>query len=337
MSFAGSMFAASRLLPASLRFAACVGAACALMSAAATAQGKDELWDITTRIEMAGMPMQMPAQSHRMCVEKGNDAGLVPKNDNGNCQVTDHKRTGNKFTFTVVCTGKDAMTGKGEMTYAADSYEGRIQMKGKSGGESFDMTQTMSGKKVGNCTSTVRQDVAKAQAQAEQGLAQSCDIAMKQYLWQSFEAGAACAAQRTEFCAAVTRGAMAASEPAGYVKARKETMLADAMGKCGKDFAVVTSAACGKGVDTRNWEFVGSGYCDDNVRALGASQCKGRSFTGMGGMVPVCTRYASLMRSDGAPAAGTAAAAPSAQPGQAAQPTDAISDSVNRLKKLLPF
>ncbi len=33
-----------------------------------------------------------------------------------------------------------------------------MQMKGTAEGQPFDMTQTVSGKKVGNCTSTMRQD-----------------------------------------------------------------------------------------------------------------------------------------------------------------------------------
>ncbi len=322
----------SYAVPNPLR-SACLGALCAVLSTLATAQGKDELWDITMKMEMAGMPFAMPPQSNRVCIEKGNDAGLVPKNDSGECTITDQKRTGNRFTFAVACTGKDPMTGKGEFVYGTDSYEGRMQMKGKSGGEPFDMTQTMSGKKVGNCTSTMRQDVAKLQAQAEQGKAMACETAMKQYVWQQFEPGAACAGQRTEFCSAVTRGAMEAAEPAAYVKARKETMLADAMGKCGKDFSAVTAAACGKGVDNRDWGFVAGGYCDDKVRAIGEGQCKGRSFTGMErGMVSLCSRYASLVRGNTVEAMNTA-------PAQSAQPsaTDAISDSVNKLKKLLPF
>lgn len=324
----------SYAVPLPLR-SACLGALCAFLSTIASAQGKDELWDITMKMEMAGMPFAMPPQSNRVCIEKGNDAGLVPKNDSGECTITDQKRIGNRFTFAVTCTGKDPMTGTGELVHAPDSYEGRIQMKGKSGGESFDMTQTMSGKRVGNCTSTVRQDVAKAQAQAEQGKAMACAAAMKQYVWQQFEPGAACAGQRAEFCSAVTRAGVAAAEPAAYVKARKETMLADAMGKCGKDFSAVTAAACGRGVDTRDWAFVGGGYCDDKVRAIGESQCKGRSFTGMDrGMAPLCSRYASLARGNAVEAMNTTPSQP-----QPAQPpaTDPISDSVNKLKKLLPF
>ena len=34
----------------------------------ATAQGKDEQWEITSKMEMPGMPMAMPAQVNRICV-----------------------------------------------------------------------------------------------------------------------------------------------------------------------------------------------------------------------------------------------------------------------------
>jgi len=321
----------------SFRFVACVGAACALLSTAAFGQGKDELWDVTIKMEMAGMPFAMPAQTNRVCVEKGNDAGLVPKSKDDNCQVTDQKRSGNKFSFRVACTGKNPMTGAGEFTYSTDSYDGRMQMKGTSDGQSFDMTQTVAGKKVGNCTSTMRQDVANAQAQATQAMAQSCEAALDGLMWQMFEPGGMCEGKRADFCAAVTKAAYAASEPAGYARARKETQLAEAMGKCGKDFSVVTAAACGKGVDTRDWAFVGSGACDDKVRVIGESQCKGRAFTGMDrGIVPLCSRYASLVRGNPAEVMNTSASQPQPQPAQPAA-TDAISDSVNKLKKLLPF
>jgi hypothetical protein len=114
-------------------------------------------------------------------------------------------------------------------------------------------------------------------------------------------------------------------------------MLADAMGKCGKDFGAVTAAACGRGVDTRNWEFVAAGYCDGDVRSIGAAQCKGRSFTATDAkMVPLCSRYVSLARGDPDAAAAQGRAAQSAQSAQQ-PPADSVSDNLNKLKKLLPF
>ena len=36
----------------------------------ALAQGKDDMWEITSKMEMPGMPMAMPAQTIRQCVAK---------------------------------------------------------------------------------------------------------------------------------------------------------------------------------------------------------------------------------------------------------------------------
>ena len=117
----------------------------------AVAQGKDDLWEVTTKMEMPGMPMAMPAQTHRLCIAKGGkDDEYLPRREN--CRVQESKRVGNKVTYKMVCTGKDAMTIAGETTFGATSYEGRMMMSGKMEGQSVEMTQTYSGKRVGDCT-----------------------------------------------------------------------------------------------------------------------------------------------------------------------------------------
>jgi hypothetical protein len=121
----------------------------------ATAQGKDELWEVTTKMEMPGMPMAMPAQTNRVCIAKGGrDEDFVPRREN--CRVLESKRAGSKVTYKMVCTGKDAMTVAGEMTFGANSYDGRMAMSGKADGQSFEMTQTYSGKRVGDCTAPAK-------------------------------------------------------------------------------------------------------------------------------------------------------------------------------------
>jgi len=301
-------------------------------AAIAQAPGKDELWDVTMKMEMAGMPMAMPPRTNRVCVEKGNDEALVPKGRD-NCVISNAKRTGNKYTFNVACTGKDPMSGSGEFTYSSDGYDGKMQMKGTAEGQPFDMTQTVTGKRVGTCTSTVKADVARANAQIAQGnqqVAEMCRQSLVSLNWQMYEPTGPCADKRADFCPAVSKVAATAREPASYAAARKDTMLADAMGKCGQVFGAVTAAACAKGLETRDWSFVGSGSCDAEVRTAGEANCKGRSFTGMDrSVVPLCSRYASLVR--GQPAA-TATAAPTP-----AKAPDPVQEGVNALKKLLPF
>jgi len=118
---------------------------------AARAQAADDLYEVTVKMEMAGMPMSMPAMTQRSCVKKGgSDADSVPHQDN--CKVNDAKRTGNKVTFTMVCSGRDAMTGNGELMYTGDGYSGTIRLKGKMEGQDMEMTQAISGRRVGACT-----------------------------------------------------------------------------------------------------------------------------------------------------------------------------------------
>jgi ABC-type sugar transport system substrate-binding protein len=116
----------------------------------AAAQEKDELWDITMKMEMAGMPMSMPARTSRVCVEKGGkDDSYIPQQSD--CRNVESKRTGNKYTFKTVCDGKNKMTSTGQITFGDGTYEGRMKMTGMMEGQPMDMTQTYSGKRVGTC------------------------------------------------------------------------------------------------------------------------------------------------------------------------------------------
>ena len=136
------------------RPAAWIGAAAAtalLACAPALSQGKDDLWELTLKMEMPGMPMAMAPQVHRMCVAKAhNDEDMIPKR--GNCRMLDSRRTGNKVSYRMSCTGKEPMEVTGETTYGTDAYEGRMRMTTTSGGQSMEMMQTYSGRRVGDCT-----------------------------------------------------------------------------------------------------------------------------------------------------------------------------------------
>ena len=135
---------------ASLRVAATV-VVLLLLPLAAIAQDKGEQWEVTMKMEMPGMPMAMPAQTRRVCVPRARkDEDLVPKAEG--CRVSDVKRAGSKVTFNVACTGTDPMNGTGEITSTPASYDGRMRLKGKMGDETMEMTQTFSGKRVGDCS-----------------------------------------------------------------------------------------------------------------------------------------------------------------------------------------
>jgi len=121
-----------------------------------SAQGprRDGRWEVTMEMEMPGMPMKIPAVKSVQCVtkEQADDPNQsVPKGQQGkdsDCKVSDYKVVGNKVTWTMTCTGKNAMTSTGEMTYTGDTYTG--VMKTKTG--ETEMTMKYAGKRLGDCT-----------------------------------------------------------------------------------------------------------------------------------------------------------------------------------------
>jgi hypothetical protein len=126
----------------------CFAAALLLGSAATPAAGDPasagESWEVTSQMTMPGMPMQMPAQTRRVCVKP--DA--APENPDPSCRNTELSRTANKLIWRVECTGEHAMSGRGEITYSSPSaYTGSIRFESAEGG----MTLELSGKKLGTC------------------------------------------------------------------------------------------------------------------------------------------------------------------------------------------
>jgi hypothetical protein len=114
-----------------------------------SAQGKDELWEISSKMDMPGMPMAMPAQVNRVCVGKNRkDEDLVPRQSD--CRVVDSKRTGSKFTYKMECTGKEPMTMIGEMNFGTNAYDGQMRMTMTKTNDTMNMA--VSGKRVGDCT-----------------------------------------------------------------------------------------------------------------------------------------------------------------------------------------
>ena len=119
------------------------------MAQPAYAQGSDDQYDITVKMEMPGMAM--PPMSQRMCVKKGaSDQDFIPRQDN--CRVSDTTRSGSRVTFKMTCTGNNPMTGTGDFTFLANGYNGQIRLKGKMEGQEMAMTQTIDARRVGGCT-----------------------------------------------------------------------------------------------------------------------------------------------------------------------------------------
>ena len=113
------------------------------------AQGTDDQWEITSRMEMPGMAISIPAQVVKICVGKNpKDDEFIPKQRN--CKLVDSKRTGNKYTYKMACAGNDPSTMEGEVTFGTGAYEGKMRMTMTKTNETMQMTY--SGQRVGSCT-----------------------------------------------------------------------------------------------------------------------------------------------------------------------------------------
>ena len=115
---------------------------------------REGLWEITTKMKMEGMPMPMPARKHKQCLTEENMVkAMVPKEDEQQeCKVTDQKVTGDTVTWTVKCTGKEAMEMRGKTTYHGDTFEGTMTMvSADPKREQMKMTVDISGRRIGDC------------------------------------------------------------------------------------------------------------------------------------------------------------------------------------------
>ena len=112
---------------------------------AASAATEGEWWEMNTKMEMPGMPAMPGGQAVKFCRPKGDEGKPVKSDDDKNCAITDVKNAGNTMTFNMKCTGKDAMTGSGEITSTPTTFNQKIKMR--TGGETMVMVAT--GKRIG--------------------------------------------------------------------------------------------------------------------------------------------------------------------------------------------
>src|SRR5258708_37752429 len=124
-----------------------------ITSLPAAAQGKDDLWEVSTKMEMPGMPMAMPAQTNRVCIGKNRkDEEFVPRQ--GDCHMVESKRVGNKFTYKMECAGNDPTTIDGAITFGNNVYDSQMRITMKKTRDTMDMT--LSGKRVGDCVAATK-------------------------------------------------------------------------------------------------------------------------------------------------------------------------------------
>lgn len=109
---------------------------------------KEGKWEITTTMEMPGMPMQMPPMVTTQCITKKD---FIPESNpqpNADCTPLKMKVNGNTAKWSIKCKTDDGvMTGSGKVTYSGSTFAG--EMKINQGG--MTVTSKMKGKYIGKC------------------------------------------------------------------------------------------------------------------------------------------------------------------------------------------
>jgi hypothetical protein len=276
----------------------------AFLPLVAHAAGTDDLWEVTTQMNMAGMPAGMGAQTQQVCTEKSaQKKAVMPRNEK--CKVTDYKESGNKVTISMSCPEG---TGVLEQTYnaARTEYKGTMKMKTRDG----DMTMDMNGRKVGSCdvkqqTAQREQQQAEIKQQVQQGQAQAAAIFAKASAEQAAQCEAAvetmdagklgfyghcqgqeescrqmrssemykgasskCMASRAEYCKRY-------QTMDGFLKAKGDEPAAK---MCNVSVAQVKSVQCPRAAKDENLNFLVE-FCDAEAKPVAQARCVGREYT----------------------------------------------------------
>ena len=114
-------------------------------------------WEITTTMEMPGMPAgAMKPHTVTTCLTQKDPVSKVDeKND---CKMQDLTTVGNTVSWKIVCP---EATSKGSITYAGAAYDGIMETNMKMEGKDMTSKMTMKGKYLGPCPAPAAAPVQK--------------------------------------------------------------------------------------------------------------------------------------------------------------------------------
>lgn len=108
-------------------------------------------WEITTRMEMPGMPFTPPPMTFQQCLSSEE---VVPqrKEPNQDCKMLEQKVSGNTVNWKMRCKSPEGTTdARGRVTYQGGRMKGTTQITSNEGGEKMTMTSHMEGHRIGPC------------------------------------------------------------------------------------------------------------------------------------------------------------------------------------------
>lgn len=304
-----------------------------------------EYWEVTTKMEMPGMPFAMPANAQKVCIPQGGENDPSKTSSDKDCQMTDVKTVGNKTSWKARCDHNgEVMTGIGEQTTTANSYDGKIKLSGKSGGQDMNMDMTFSGKRIGgSCDTEELVKKIKSQACDSSHLKSTTDwiYSAPQFLNKDLP----CPEQKKELCSRVRKDAPIDANAYSALATSDSRGSSQIVQECGVDMTATTIAIC-KTLNGKNFQTL-SPHCPQEAKRYREEErrkaCEGRSYTAssraedfnkcMSGMDLVDSESQSESQSDASmPTAAPAAPGSNAPP--ASNPALEVLETAKKLKGL---
>lgn len=275
--------------------------AAAALVATATAAPVEDKWEITTSMEMVGMPFAMPPTKQTVCLPQNQPTNekMVPVKDN--CKVTKFTTSGNTSKFHVECPPPEQMSGDGEFTQLGkDAYKGSMAVRGKMQGEAIDMKMTYAGKKLGVCGANDAAISPTAMMAKQQAMVnQSCTQLADGMSWQvAPQMATSCPTIKADICKrAKTLFDGPKTSTAALDLQDKHRDWKELAGYCGIDTGALTGKYCGLAKKEQNWNNAAL-ICgeDAELEALAKKECTGKMYSGAkldDKWHNLCARYAS--------------------------------------------
>lgn len=112
---------------------------------------KEGLWEISSKVTMSQIAVDMPAMTQTQCVSQSSvDPQQLLKAHN--CQFSRNQNTGNTVSWTMSCMEQGIkMNGSGSMTYQETAFNGHfdLEMNGEAG--PVTMSTQIDGRYLGAC------------------------------------------------------------------------------------------------------------------------------------------------------------------------------------------
>jgi hypothetical protein len=315
-----------------------------------------EYWEITSKMDMPGMPVAMPAQTQKVCLPKGgeSDPNRTQSKDS-KCDFSDVQRSGNTVKFKGTCVNGrgDKMNVSGETTHDSNSFKTKMQMSSEGRG-GMNMAMNSSGKRVGGSCDT---DEMKRNAQAQQAKiqddvnkmkAETCDVSKANNLLGNaglYGGPQPMCTNKKEFCQAVREKAQHDANSyqelltqMEHEKQYESKGMPSLAKTCNLDVASIGKAVCKASVHRGPQNFMDKNCSPSEAkeyREYARKQACGRDYTAPDDL-KACLRGEKVAGRSytadeaGAPEASKKSAAPKSK-------TDTVLDGAKKLKGLLPF